>query len=111
MAVALAESGGYRKTDGYYLLPVRIRFTTTPCHGRPVRVGIPSSFMRAAMRIEPETFSPQRPQPFYGFRFALIIPEWLPSFAAALFRPFPHPRAAELQHDLRFLVLRHGARL
>ena len=34
----------------HYLFPVKILLTTTPCHGLPVRVGMPSSFIRAAIR-------------------------------------------------------------
>ena len=36
-----------------YRLPVSILLMTMPCHGRTVRVGIPSSFRRAAMRSNP----------------------------------------------------------
>jgi hypothetical protein len=34
--------------DAEAALPVRIRFTTIPCHGFPVRLGIPSEFSAAA---------------------------------------------------------------
>jgi hypothetical protein len=33
--------------------PVRMRFITTPCRGLPVRLGIPSSLIRAAFRSKP----------------------------------------------------------
>jgi len=45
------DSGSFNEEP--YLFPVRIRLTTTPCYGRPVRVGMPTSFIRAAMRSNP----------------------------------------------------------
>jgi hypothetical protein len=69
-------------------------------HGLPVRVGNPSSFIRAAIL---STLDPERFQQIQRYGFALVIPVGLPPLAPALFGPLPYQRAAELEHDLRLL--------
>jgi hypothetical protein len=55
-----------------------------------------------------ESPRPKRFQPFQRCGFALIVSIRFPPLAAALFGPLPHPRAAELAHNLGLLVLGNG---
>lgn len=52
--------------------------------------------------IEPEPLAPERLQPLERRALALVEPERLPPFTAALSGALPQPGAAQLQNDLRF---------
>lgn len=91
--------------------PVRIRFTTTPCHLRPVRVGTPSVLSRSAIRSNPRpsTLNARMRSSAQRLRSAVVITERLPPLAVTFFSPLAHPRPPEVQYDLSLVVLGHGS--
>jgi hypothetical protein len=78
---------------------------TTPCHGLPVRVGMPSWLRRAAMRSKPRP-SFLSLHALQGRLFAFVVPEGLAALATAFAGPASLHGHRPLQHQHALVVLR-----
>src|SRR5262249_1529500 len=58
--------------------------------------------------VKAEALGSERSRPFQKRGLSFIEAIWLPALASALLRALPHPRAAQFEHYLRFLILRDG---